>query len=210
MALLALDKISEAEDASSRGLKLEPNNKSLQQVASKIAARKAVLERIAAKKKEEEERAHKEKITLSTALNARQIRTRMTNQPPYMEDAKISMVPDPLSPESTLVFPTLFLYPLDAQSDFIKEFSEMETIADHLSYIFPLPWDTKQEYTLNSVDCYMETVTGGLIKAGKKLPLLKILSGGKVEVVDEIVRINVVPTSRAAKWIEEVKAKKAS
>ncbi|KAL1877809.1 HSP70/90 co-chaperone [Paecilomyces lecythidis] len=209
-ALLALDKIEEAEDACSRGLKLDPNNKSLQQVASKIAARKAVVERIAAKKKEEEERARKEKLILNTALRARQIRTRMTNQPPDMEDAKIQMVPDPLSPESTLVFPTVFLYPVHAQSDFIKAFSEMETISDHLSYIFPLPWDTEQEYTLNSVECYMETTTGGLIKAGKKLPLLKILAGGKVEVVDELVRINVVPTNKAAKWIAEMKARKAS
>ncbi|KAJ9215158.1 hypothetical protein DTO166G4_3236 [Paecilomyces variotii] len=209
-ALLALDKIDEAEDACSRGLQLDPTNKSLQQVASKIAARKTVVERIAAKKKEEEERARKEKLILNTALRARQIRTRMTNQPPDMEDAKIKMVPDPLSPESTLVFPTVFLYPVHAQSDFIKAFSEMETIADHLSYIFPLPWDTKQEYTLNNVECYMETTTGGLIKAGKKLPLLKILAGGKVEVVDELVRINVVPTSHVPKWIEEMKARKAS
>lgn len=208
--MLALDKIDEAEDACSRGLQLDPTNKSLQQVASKIAARKTVVERIAAKKKEEEERARKEKLILNTALRARQIRTRMTNQPPDMEDAKIKMVPDPLSPESTLVFPTVFLYPVHAQSDFIKAFSEMETIADHLSYIFPLPWDTKQEYTLNNVECYMETTTGGLIKAGKKLPLLKILAGGKVEVVDELVRINVVPTSHVPKWIEEMKARKAS
>ncbi|KAL2003733.1 hypothetical protein VTN02DRAFT_2498 [Thermoascus thermophilus] len=210
MALLALDKVAEAEDAASRGLKLDPKNKSLEQVASKIAARKTVLEEIAAKKKAEEERNNKEKVILSTALRARQIRTRTTEQPPDMEDAKIHLAPDPLSPESTLVFPTVFLYPMDAQSDFIKSFSEMDSIADHLGYIFPLPWDSKQEYTLGSVDCYMETVSGGLIKAGKKLPLLQILSGGKVEVVDGLVRIHVVPTAKAGKWIEEMKARRAS
>ncbi|KAL2009659.1 hypothetical protein VTN00DRAFT_5466 [Thermoascus crustaceus] len=208
MALLALDKVAEAEDAASRGLKLDPKNKSLEQVASKIAARKTVLEGIAAKKKAEEERKNKEKVILSTALRARQIRTRTTDQPPDMEDAEVHLAPDPLSPESTLVFPTVFLYPMDAQSDFIKSFSEMDSIADHLGYIFPLPWDSKQEYTLSSVDCYIETVSGGLIKAGKKLPLLQILSGGKVEVVDGLVRVNVVPTAKAGKWIEEMKARK--
>jgi hypothetical protein len=71
-----------------------------------------------------------------------------------------------------------------------------------------LPWDIKQEYTINGVDCFMETVTGGLIKAGKKLPLLQILSGGKVEVVDELVRIYVIPTSKSAKFIAEMKARK--
>lgn len=125
-----------------------------------------------------------------------------------MEDAGIHLSPDPLSPESTLVFPAVFLYPMDAQSDFIKSFAETNSIADHLDYIFPLPWDSRQEYKSESVDCYMETVAGGLIKAGKKLPLLKLLAGGKVEVVDEIVRINIVPTSKAGIWIEEMKKKK--
>ena len=54
----------------------------------------------------------------------------------------------------------------------------------------------------------METVTGGLIKWGKKVPLLKVLGGGKVEVVDGIVKVNVVPKSGAAGWIEEVKRRK--
>lgn len=208
MALYSLDKLPEAEDAASRGLALDPKNKSLQQVAAKIADRKATLERIAARKKAEEERIQKEKQLLSTALRARQIRTRKTTQPPEMEDAHIRLTPDPLSPESTLEFPAVLLYHMDAQSDFIKTFSEATSIQDHLEYIFPLPWDTKQEYTINSVDCFMETVTGGLIKASKKLPLLQILSGGKVEVVDELVRIYVIPTSKSAKFIAEMKARK--
>ena len=208
VALLALDKISEAEDAATRGLTIDPNNKSLQQVASKIGVRKEIVERIAAKKRAEEERARKEKQLLNAALHARHIRTRKTNQPPEMEDAGIRMVPDPLSPESTVEFPTVFLYPMDAQSDFIKGFSEMTSIADHLSYIFPLPWDAKNEYTLDKVECFMETVTKGLIKAGKKVPLLQVLSGGKVEVVDEMIRIYVVPIAKTGAFISEMKARK--
>jgi hypothetical protein len=97
---------------------------------------------------------------------------------------------------------------MDAQSDFIKGFSELHSIVDHLEYIFPLPWDTKKEYTINNVECFMQTVTGGLIKAGKKLPLLQILSGGKVEVVDELVKIFVVPLSKTGAFIAEMKARK--
>jgi hypothetical protein len=208
MALLALDKISEAEDAASRGLSLDPNNKSLQQVASKITARKTVLEGIAAKKRAEEERARKEQQLLNTALQARQIRVRKTDQTPDMEDARVHLTPDPLSPESTLVFPTMFLYPMDAQSDFIKAVPEMDRIIDHLGYLFPLPWDSKHEYQPSTVDCYIETATGGLIKAGKKLPLLQILGGGKVEIVDDLLKIFVVPSSKSAKWIEEFKARR--
>lgn len=208
MALLKLDKVAEAEDAASRGLTIDPSNKALQTAASKIADRKAQVERVAAKRKAEEDLARKQNLVLSTALRARQIRTRKTDQPPDMEDTRIRLVPDPLSPESSVEFPAVFLYPMDAQSDFIKGFSELHSIVDHLDYIFPLPWDTKKEYTINNVECFMQTVTGGLIKAGKKLPLLQILSGGKVEVVDELVKIFVVPISKTGAFIAEMKARK--
>jgi hypothetical protein len=97
---------------------------------------------------------------------------------------------------------------MDAQTDFIKAFSEMDRIFDHLEYLFPLPWDVKHEYQASSVDCFMETITGGLIKAGKKLPFLQILSGGKVEVVDDLVKIIVVPASKSQRFIEEFKVRK--
>jgi hypothetical protein len=84
------------------------------------------------------------------------------------------------------------------QSDFIKVFYETETILDHLGYIFPLPWDSAKEYKKETVDCYMETISGGLIKVGKKLSLLRILSSGKVEVVDGLIKIYVVPSAKAA------------
>ncbi|KAI5306844.1 hypothetical protein KEM56_006823 [Ascosphaera pollenicola] len=209
-ALLKVDRIEQAEDACSRGLALDPSNKSLKLNADKIAKRKAYLADLAAKKKAEEDRRRKEELVLKTALRARGIRTRETEQPPHLEDAVMHLDPDPVSPTSSLVFPCVLLYPMDAQSDFIKAFHETQSIADHLSYIFPLPWDSAGEYTTDKVDCYMETTTGGLIKAGKKLSLLKILSGGKVEVVDDMVTINVVPTSKSSKFIEEFKARKAA
>ncbi|CAG7916371.1 unnamed protein product [Penicillium olsonii] len=209
LALFKLDKVAEAEDSVIRGLAIDPESKALQEHSKKIAERKAHLERIAAKKRAEEELLRKQKAMLSTALKARQIRTRKTEQPPDMEDAMIRLVPDPLSPESTVEFPAVFLYPMEAQSDFIKSFSEMNSISDHLDYIFPLPWDTKKEYTLGNVECFMQTVTGGLIKAGKSVPLLQILTGGKVEVIDELVNIYVVPLSKTGKFIAEMKARKS-
>ena len=60
-------------------------------------------------------------------------------------------------------------------------------------------------YQAGTVECYIETVAGGLIKAGKKLPLLKIISSGKVEIIDGLLKIHVVPQGRAASWIEDFK-----
>lgn len=125
-----------------------------------------------------------------------------------MEDAAIHLSPDPLSPTSTLMFPVVLLYPLDLQSDFVKAFSETHTVPQHLEYIFPLPWDTAHSYSLQTVEYYMETVSGGLVKVGKNAALGKILASDGVEVVDGMVRINVLPKIRAKGWIEETKARK--
>ncbi|RFU27032.1 hypothetical protein B7463_g9297, partial [Scytalidium lignicola] len=209
-ALLALNKIAQADDACARGLELDPENAALKAVAQEIIKKN---EQETAKQKKEQERVirkRKEEMMLKTALTARGIKTRKTAQPPEMEDACIALVPDPLSPESSLSFPAVLLYPLHLESDFIKAFNETESLALHLEYILPLPWDQQRVYTPNGVECYMETITGGLVKVGKKVPLLKVLGQGNVEIVDEVVRIFVVPKGRSEEWVAEFKRKKAA
>lgn len=133
-----------------------------------------------------------------------------SEKPPDLEDSEIHLSPDRLSPKSMLVFPVVLLYPMHNQSDFIKSFTEKDKLVDHLSYILPLPWDTAKEYKLDTVECYMDTPMGGLIKVGKKLSLLQALANGKTVVMDALVKIHVVPAKLAAKWIEEVKRKKGA
>jgi tetratricopeptide (TPR) repeat protein len=209
-ALLALDRIPEADDACARGLEIDPENKALQGVAKEIINKN---EKVAEKKRKEierEVRRRKVEVTLRAALKARNIRTRKTAQPPEMEDAKVELTPDPVDPTSTLSFPTVLLYPLALESDFIKGFNETQTLGEHLAYILPVPWDKKGEYTAVGVECYMETITGGLIKVGRKVTLLKVLSEGNVEVVDDVVRIFVIPKASAEEWVKEFKRKKAA
>ncbi|KAG9234933.1 putative Hsp70/Hsp90 co-chaperone CNS1 [Amylocarpus encephaloides] len=182
-ALLSLGKIVEADDACARGLAIDPENKALRAIAREIIKRN-------------EELSKRKKIDLKREQQ--------------MEDAKIEMVPDPTDPISTISFPAILLYPLHLESDFIKAFNETEPLCHHLSYILPLPWDVEGEYTPNTVECYMETTTGGLLKVGKNAILLKILTASNVEVVDEIVKIFVVPKSKSASWIQEFKTKKAA
>ncbi|OTA94459.1 hypothetical protein M434DRAFT_394723 [Hypoxylon sp. CO27-5] len=209
-AFLAVGRVEEADDACARGLALDQSNNPLKTVAREIIKKS---EEIAAKQKKENERLLREKrreMLVRAALKARNIRTRTTAQPPEMEDAKLQLVPDPDDPHSTLSFPTVLLYPAHLESDFIKAFNEADTLADHLSYVFPLPWDKAGEYTLEGVECYMETLSGGLIKVGKKVPLLKMLSSGNDEVVDEVVRFFILPKAKAAEWVQEFKTKKAA
>ncbi|KAH6607638.1 hypothetical protein Trco_003951 [Trichoderma cornu-damae] len=208
-ALLAVDRIEEADDVCARGLAMEPENKALRSVADGIVKRAGALGELRRKAAEREAKKKRRALLLKTAIAARGIRMRKTDQPPEMEDAKVALLPDEDDASSELAFPTVLLYPLHLESDFIKAFQETHTLEDHLAYVFPLPWDTDGSYTLAGVTCYVETKEGGLVKMGKKVPLLKVLSGGKVEVVDEVVKIFVLPTSKAEGWVREFKEKKA-
>ncbi|KAL6698092.1 HSP90 associated protein [Trichoderma pleuroticola] len=209
-ALLAVDRIEEADDVCARGLAIEPENKALRSVADGIIKRATTLNELKRKAAEREAKKQRRALLLKTAIAARGIKMRTTEQPPEMEDAKVRLLPDEDDPSSELAFPTVLLYPLHLESDFIKAIHETHSLEDHLGYIFPLPWDNEGQYTLAGVTCYIETKEGGLIKMGKKVPLLKVLSGGKVEVVDEVVRIFVLPTSKAEGWVKEFKDKRAA
>lgn len=161
------------------------------------------------KRIEREERKRSEASALALALKSRNIAVRTTGKAPEMEDATVALE-EPLNAASTLLIPVLFLYPVHAQSDFIKAVSEAESVGQHLSYIFPLPWDEGDEYTAEGVECYVETTGGGLIKVGKKMALLRVLSSGKVEVVDGLLKIQVLPKAKAGLWIEEFKKRQAN
>lgn len=207
-ALVALGKIPEADDSCARGLAIDPENKSLLGVAQEIIKKNEIIASKQKKEMEREARRMLEAHTLKAALKARGIKTRKTPQPPEMEDAKIQLFPDPIDPTSTISFPAILLYPLHLESDFIKAWNETEPLGHHLDYILPVPWDNEHEYTPSGVECYMETVVGGLIKIGRKVTLLKALSMGNVEVVDEVVRVFVVPKAKAEGWIKDFKRKK--
>ncbi|KFH47792.1 Hsp70/Hsp90 co-chaperone-like protein [Hapsidospora chrysogenum ATCC 11550] len=209
-ALLAVGRIEEADDVCARGLALDGENKALRGLADEIISK--AKERDARRRKEAEREAREKRRALlrKAALKARGIPTRTTEKPPEMEDAALALVPDPDDPRSTLSFPTVLLYPAHLETDFIKGFNEMQTLEDHLSYVFPLPWDKEGTYTMAGTECYVETREGGLLKMGKRVPLLKILSTGKVEVVDEVVRIFVLPKAEAEAWVKKFKEQKAA
>lgn len=196
-ALLLTDRLPAARDACARGLALSPSNPPLLALSADITAREAAL---AAKDAAEARAAHREKL-LKAALAARGIVTRETGRPPEMEDARVRLVPDEESVESSVVVPVLLLYPEDGETDFIKQFGETETLGQHFGYVFPLPWDREGRYTAEGVECFAEAAGGGLVKVGKGVMLLEVLGGGKVEVVDGLVKVFVVPKGRVERWV---------
>ncbi|KAK3114955.1 HSP70/90 co-chaperone [Teratosphaeriaceae sp. CCFEE 6253] len=203
-ACLALDRLPEALDACRRGLECDAHNAALQTLLQKVEKRTAHVAELDQVRREREQHTAREAATLKLALQQRHIATRSTKTTPDLEDAAIRLA-SPLDASSALTLPLVLLYPLHAQSDFVKACAETDTLAQHLTYIFPLPWDAGHEYTVQSVECYMETTQGGLIKAGKNLSVVTLLGSGKVEVVDGLVRVNVVPKARGKEWIADFK-----
>jgi tetratricopeptide (TPR) repeat protein len=207
-ALLAVGRVEEADDACAGGLSVDPDNAALRAVAREVVAKAEEQGR----RIEAENRARlaerRRAAFLHAALRARGIKVRRSSRPPDMGDARLELVPDPEDPASTLSFPAVVLYPVHLESDFIKAFNEKESLMQHFGYVFPLPWDKEGEYSANNVECFMETMTGGLVKVGKKVQLVKVLCLDSVEVVDGVVRIFVVPKAKADAWVKEFKAAK--
>lgn len=206
-ACLALDKIPEAQDACDSGLSHSPSNPALQTLQTRISQRKEHLAALETVRRDRLARQNLETSTLDAALRARKIPTRTTPHPPAIPESAIALA-NPVDATSALTFPTMLLYPLHAQTDFIQAFGEDDVLHDHLSYILPLPWDEGGEYALEGVECYVESREGGLVKAGKKVRLGALLGSGKVEVVDGLVRVLVVPGARAGEWIEDFKKRR--
>lgn len=146
-------------------------------------------------------------------MRARGIKIRMTAKPPEMEDARICLHPDPLNPASSqLYFPVLLLYPTAGQTDFVKRVQETETVNGLLETVLggeegALGWDTEGEFTVRGVRVFMETRAGGMVRVGGKVALGDVLGGGKVEVVDGVVRFFVVPRGRVEGWVGEMKGR---
>ncbi|OAA61393.1 Tetratricopeptide-like helical [Cordyceps fumosorosea ARSEF 2679] len=203
-ALLRVDRVAEAADMCTRGLSFEPSNAPLGALAAEISARTAQLDERRRRDEDRREATRRQERLLRAALAARGIPTRSTPKPPEMEDARVR-----LGPGAGLAFPVLLLYPEHGESDFVKAFEETQSLADHLGYVFPLPWDAAGAYRLEAVSCYVETRDGGLLKMGKKASLLKVLSTGRVEVVDQLLRVFVLPTDKADGWIAKFKEQKA-
>lgn len=208
-ALLAVGRIEEADDACAGGLAVDAENGPLKAVARDIIARAEAAAKKAAEENQQKIEAAAKEALLRKALQDRGIKVRRSARPPEMGDARLELVPDPENKTiGTLSFPTVLLYPVHYESDFIKAFTEKESLMQHFGYVFPLPWDREGEYSANGVECFMETVTGGLVRVGKKVPLLKVLSMDNVEVVDGVVKIYMVPKAKAEGWVQEFKKAK--
>lgn len=207
-ALYAVGRLDEAKQILKFGMTKDPENKPIQDTLGKIeAAERAIEEHRLKKERAEQEHIQKQEL-LAKAIKMRSIEIVKTLQPAeYLDDAKI-FLEDPLDFESQLIFPAVVLYPTTNEFDFIAEISELTTASEILAMVLDRPqsWfeDPKHEnFVPKNLECYMETVSGGLVKVGKKVPLNSALMSEKARapLFDNGLRLYVVPKNQAADWL---------
>ncbi|KAI5955601.1 CNS1 [Candida jiufengensis] len=209
-AFSAINKFEEGKLIVQYGLMIDENNKELQLLLKQIEQKEKDLAQLTAKKEKEKQEKQMKQSILDNSIKLRHIETINTKNPPEMlKDAKIKLE-DSTDYQSQLIFPALILYPTIDEFDFISEISELTTPLEILEMILnrPKEWfdDPKhKDFNVKTLNCYMETTSGGLVKIGKKIPINEALmkDSPKVPLFDNSLKLFVIPKSKEAEWISQ-------
>jgi len=171
--------------------------------SSRAQAEKRFREAERNKRKEEAaiKKAKAEEQKLISAIQSRGIQIKRTSAPKQEETNSLVNMSDiePCHPaalqkkvklmtienNNVLVWPVLFLYPEYGETDFIEEFTELNTINDHLELMFdqsePAPWDKDRKYSSSkNINVYFEDARcearPKLVHVDTNMSLLSVLS----------------------------------
>ncbi|ANB12807.1 Cns1p [Sugiyamaella lignohabitans] len=216
-AYLAVDRVDEALACADYALSIDPDNAALKSLKTSAETRRDRLAELEQKRKKAIELKETKKRNLEVALQSRNITLINTaiggagnddQQRSMHQDLKISLR-DELNPGSDLSVPLLFLYPLEMESDIFQQSDLEAPINFFLSQLFenPPPWFSKSsshqtDYQLSNLEVFVQTISGGLAKVGKKSSIIKVLSmkSPVIPVMDGVARFFVVPKNRAEEW----------
>ncbi|KAG6378430.1 40S ribosomal protein S7 [Boletus reticuloceps] len=204
-ALLALDRLEEAQDCCDRCLVFDAHNQAVQSLRSRTESVRKAKDRQRQENEERLRREREEKQLLRIAFKERHL---------YPTSSPQGTLDNPYSPHfdsddptrSTLIFPVFFLYPQYATSDVIAHFVEDTTFY--------------QEYTANNLVVYAMTHRRRLLKVGKKMTLRDVCKAARekdvepadgLEIKDGYLTFAVLPRgSEEQRWVDEFKRTKTS
>ncbi|XP_075519350.1 uncharacterized protein LOC142553180 isoform X1 [Primulina tabacum] len=170
-ASLFLNLLDEAKVYCENGLCQSPANEEL----------KRLLNQIEIKKSEQESREADISKTVATAeslVSSLEDRQLKVGRATYQE---LTGIKKPMLDKSNMLhWPVILLYPEVMSSDIIEDFCETDRFSVHLDMMFsesspPLPWDTGNEYTRDSLELYYEAGSG--VCLSKKEVLCYLLEG---------------------------------
>ncbi|KAG7195748.1 uncharacterized protein KQ657_002131 [Scheffersomyces spartinae] len=201
-AFFAVERLPEAKEILQYGLLVEDDNQPMKELLAKIIEREQVIQQKQLQKEAQERERALRKSILDNAIQLRHYQIIKSKSPAQvLEDAHIRLE-DPLDYESQLIFPAMILYPSTDEFDYVAETSELVTPNELLTMVL---LDRPKEWHLKNLECYMETVTGGLIKVGKKLAINEALMSekSKAPLFDNGLRLYVIPKQDSPLWISK-------
>lgn len=216
-AFYLLNNIEEAKESVGFGQKVDKENKSLITLLEVIEKKDKEIKEKEAKVLREKQERKNFKIILDNAMGLRHITNINSSHPPdLLKDAKIRLE-DPIDFESQLIYPALIMYPTTDEFDFVAEISELTTVQELLELILERPQEWfelpgHKNFTSKKLIAYMETETGGLIKAGKKMTFHDILKkdSPNIPLFDNSLKIYFVPKIESESWLAKWDKQKAS
>lgn len=215
-AFFALDKLDEAQETVDFGLKIDDSNVSLQNLLNNITKRLADLKLIKETKLKEQQEKENKKIMLESAMTLRNVKSIITKEPAELLKEAKAKLEDPMDFESQIIYPAIIMYPTTNEFDFIGEVSELTTVQELIDLVMQRPeeWfqdESHKNFSAKSLLAFMETESGGLIKAGKKLTFHDILKKEtpSVPLFDSALKIFLVPKVESESWISKWDKKSA-
>lgn len=209
-AFFALDKLEEAQETVDFGLKIDDTNVSLQNIAKNIIKRMNEIKANEEAKLKAKQDIENKKIMLESALTLRNVKSITTTEPAeFLRESKTKLE-DPMDFESQMIYPAIIMYPTTNEFDFIGEVGELTTVQELLDLVMQRPqeWFETEEhknFSSKKLVAFMETQSGGLIKAGKKLTFHDILKKEtpSVPLFDFALKIFFVPKVESEQWISQ-------
>lgn len=206
-AFLLLDKVDESLVCCQRGFEYDAENAGLLSIKELATKRKLRLEELRMEAERRQELKENKARTLKLALSSRNLKSKytITNYDSSNPGNLSCTLESELDPTSTFYFPVLVLYPLSMESDIMQQVDENVTIGSILDQLFTEPpaWANPKEYSVDQLEAYVQTESGGLAKVGRKFTLGKAFATPQVIMVDNMARIYVVPKSKSAAWLKD-------
>lgn len=207
-AFYLLNKLTEAKESVKFGLAIDSGNKSLQTLEEVIDRKEQELQEAEAKKLKEKQEKENLEFIFNGALEMRNIVNIDSAKPSELvQEAGISLE-DPLDPQSQLIFPAIIMYPTTDEFDFVAQVSELTTVQELIELVMQRPPEWFQipgheNFNPKSLLGFMETESGGLIKAGKKVTFHDVFKKQtpKIPMFDHAIKIYLVPKPESEQWV---------
>lgn len=204
-AFLAIERLEEGRQILQYGLNIDTENQVILEALDLIKKKE---QQVAKKKHLANEKLLME-ATLRRALELRGIQNIYSLRPTSFLDGATLKLEVPLDVESQLIFPAIVLYPTIDEFDCVEGLSELTQPIELLETLLSRPqeWfgDPKHKnFNTKSLECYLETISGGLVKIGKKVAFRSALMSDtlKAPLFDGGLRLYVVPKESFNTWIK--------